>query len=670
MEYKDIEAAYQDYFSRYQVNNTRGRDSIQFVNEGEQWDPGAAGQRVIANKETLVFNSTLKLVNRVKSQNRQIDFVIDVFNKNEDDGAKYEAMDLLVKHWFNDKNIQEKLDSAWDKLIDYGYAVAEVNYGYANKDTLNLEPIVEVYEDPSEAFFDIKSLLKSRIDGNFCGRKRKLKGSSLITKYPELFANDTIKKDENVVTDFWERKCGKAWYVKMKTGVWFRQDLLSDDDYQNNVARKIDGTLCRKRGTKDDIYYSRYINSFCVINCRPYPTEDLPLVYHAGLTYWTKNGIRTAPYAWFLQSPQRFINLVKSQLATNLKNSTSAKFLGSNSHVGNDKQEEVLRDINSREGFIALADDPQKIMYLPPTEIPQTMIALSQATGTELDMVAGSMTDSQMSDNAVISGVAIKEITNNIQMANAGLISENIRFIDSICRLYVQMLPKIIVEERDFFVKDDNGQMVKVGVNIRTDTGLIKNDISDIRNDFLFDVRAGATTAMEKEVTIKSLLASYQVNPQMFNATADIFYKNMDTPYAMELARRALAFVDPNIIKLGSGEITQEQFYQMQQQKQVQMMQAAQQQQGANPAEQVAAQAEAAKAAAAQQNADTNSQKLDMQMQNQQTQNQLDAAKLSHEIGSSEVQQNLDAINSQLEAEQKIIDMQRMQNEESNQNAG
>lgn len=670
MDYKDIEKAYQDYQSAYHVNNQRGKDSIQFVDEGDQWEPSAFSNRTLNNKETLVINAVKKYVTRIKSQNRQIDFAIDVFNKNCDDKDKYESFDLLVKHQLNNKEIQEKIDGAWDKLIDFGYSVIEVNYGYTEKNTLNLNPTIQLYEDPSEAFFDITSQLKSRIDGNYCGRVRKLDQKSLIDKYPELVADDRIKKEGNVVVDFWQRKCIKAWYVQLKTGVWYRQDLLNDDDYTNNINRKPDGTPFRKRGTRGDIYYYRYINGFCIIDCRPYPTEDLPLPYHSGLSYWTKNGVRTAPYAWYLQSPQRLVNLAKSQLATNLKNSTSAKYLGQNTHIANDKQAEILRDINSREGFIPLADDPQKIMYIAPTELSQTILALSQSSSAELDTVAGAMNDAQMSDNAVISGVAIKEITNNIQMVNAGLISEHIRFIDSVCRLIVQMLPEIITEERDFFVKDDNGQMKKIGVNIKTGTELIKNDISSIRNDFLFEVKAGATTVMEKEITVKSLLASYQINPQMFNATADIFYKNMDTPYSMELSRRALAFVDPDIIKLGNGELTQEQFHQAQQQNQMQMMKSSQQNPPVNPAEQMAAQAEMQKAAAAIQNAQTNQAKAQAQIQQAQDKATLDSVQAAHSMGIKNAQQQLNEVNTDLEATQKMIDIQRLGkegNEDTNQ---
>lgn len=664
----DVEKLYSDYSSAYSEYNRRGFETISFVEDSDQWESGVQNGRSIKNKETLVFNQVKKYVNRIKSQNREIEFAINVIQKEDaiyvfdesGDGNKsvsnFNSFDKLVSHWFSEKNISEKLTQAFDKCIDFGYSVLEVSWDYENDETFNRIPSLIVYDDPTEAFFDCHATLKSKIDGNYCGRRRILDDKTIYSMYPDA---EGIKKS-NVMIDFWRREKENADFVLLSTGVYKRKDLLTDGELENEAIRDSLGKLVTKKGLKSCIYFYRFINKLCVEEKVPYPTEDLPLVYHSGLTYWHKKGLATAPYAWYLIDAQRFVNLTKSQIATNLKNSTGTKWFFSPSHVTNDKIKEAIKNINAYEGALSLGDEPQKVMIVPPTELPTSMLSLSQQANAEIDSIGGSMLEAQMSDNAVVSGLALKTITSNIQIANAGLISEQISFIDSVCRILVQMIPKIITEERVFFVKNENGKLDKIGVNIMTQTGLVKNDIKAIRNGFVFDVTAGATTDIEKENTIKSLMTAYQINPQIFNATADIFFRSLPIKEANELADRAMAFVDPLIVKLGNGEITPEEFQQIQAQNQMQM---AQQMQGGmqeTPSQQMLAQAEMQKAQADIQNAQTNAIRANQQAESQNIKNNLDAMKVYGQIGEKRNQERIDAVNAQLDATQKMIDIGRL----------
>jgi hypothetical protein len=227
MKYDDILKAWTDYSSKYQNNNKRGEEAIAFVYENEQWDGGTKASRTSANKETLVFNAVRKYCEQVKNQNRQIEFAINVYQCDEDNTSRFKAFDKLIKHWYYEQHVQEKIDTAFDKLIDYGYAVAEVNYYYEDKYTLNKKPFVYVYDNPSEAFFDTSCQLKSRIDGNYCGRRRSLTKYELIEKYGNVLGADAIKDHDNIVIDFWEREQSNAYYVKLKTGVFLSPRFIN-----------------------------------------------------------------------------------------------------------------------------------------------------------------------------------------------------------------------------------------------------------------------------------------------------------------------------------------------------------------------------------------------------------------------------------------------------------
>jgi hypothetical protein len=674
LNYDDVRKAYQDYASQYRINNQRGKDCIQFALDNEQWDPQAISLRAMKNKETIVHNNVVKYLNKIKSQRRQIDYQFDVFQTIDNNTqGEYQSFDMLMKHWFTERNVQEKMEASFDKCVDYGYAVAEVNYAHIDKYTLNLDPVITIYDNPSEAFFDLKCQLKSRIDGNFCGRRRMLNKRDLLATYPQHI--DALKDKHNEVIDFWHREQEKAWFVQLQSGIWHRQDLLGDDDFSinpktgsSNVKRKPDGTLIRRRGTKDSIYYYRFVNEKAVIDRRPYPTEDLPLVYHAGLSYWTDEGVRTYPYVFYLKDPQRYLNLIKSQVATNLKNATATKYFWSPEHITNDKQKDELRDINMLEGSVVLGADPRTGLIVPPTEIPASLINLSASAFKDLETVSGAMSEAQASDNAIVSGVALKEITNNIQMINAGLISEDVRFQDSICRLLVQMLPNLYTEERVFYVKNQNGQMQKVGINLNTGSKIV-NDIKNLRNKFIYEVKAGPTTVMQRETTLKSLMEFYKIAPQFAASTGDIFFKNTDTPESAELARRAAATIDPMLIKVGNGDITQDQYQQYLKQQQQQQQQAAQQPQPSDQASMMAAHATMMNAQTnqmkAQSDAQLNAAKLQLDAQNNEQKNSIQSAKVLSDAGDNLNSHQIDEMRLHLESIQKIIDVARLHKEAS-----
>jgi hypothetical protein len=652
--FKTVEKKAKEYWALMSKSNQRGKKSINFVRNNAQWDSDSAAKRYIQQKETMTFNNIVKYLNRLKAQSRQLNFDVDVYQASTNtDSNNYESYDVLVRHWFKDKSIKEKFEYAFDKCVDFGYAVAEINYGRKDNYTLNLDPEIIIYKDPSEAFFDKNAELTSKIDGNFCGRKRVITGNELTKKYPKF---KKIKKRNNILYDFWFRSEKKEWYVLLTSGIWYRQDLLSEMDYETIVERKADGTIIKKRGEKNSIIFHRYINGELVKN-QDYPLEDLPLVRHGGFTYWTPDGEQSYPFSFYMEDPQKLINLTKSQVANNLKNSTATKYILNNEMITNEQILKDLTNINAKEGAFAVGGNPRDILVIPPTELSVSILNLSSMVEKDLESVAGTAIDNQMSDSAIISGKAIRELTNSIQMINIGLISEHILFIDTIYRLLTQMLPKIWIEQRTFFIKDDSGEVKEIGINILTDSGVIKNNIQDLKNNFMYEVNIGASTDMQKEMTTKTLLTIAGTSPQLFNNMADLFFKNVDIPDSQKMARRARAFIDPMVVKYGDFDITEEEFHQYRQQ------QAANASKGVDPNAQsaaIAAEAENKKAQADMINATTRQVQTQADIENKQQKIILDKAELEQKMNSSQVDTTLKILEREQDQEQKQIDIDRL----------
>lgn len=579
--YKGIIKKSEKWQSLYSNNNDRGASTIAFTTSNQQWSSGITGRRADKGKETLVLNNAIKYENRAKNQLRQIDFNMEIAPMHSGYAVEaYNAFKLFIKHVFNSGEQQRKYYEMGAKAISYGYSVAQVRFDREDNKTLNLIPKVKVLDNPSVAFFDPQAESSTKIDGKYCGiHLRGVPKETIKLLYP-----DAACLDDNELIDYWYRVREKAVFVELTTGVKKNVDFLTDAEEDMQLRDKL-GLPVTCNEWVDKIFYCRYVNKEKVEGPEEYPTDDLPLVYDPSLTFWTPGGYETYPYTYYLRDAQRLHNLVASQLATILKNATASKWFFRPNHIQNETQKDEFKKINELEGGFMIGEDT--VMPVPhkvaPDELPQSMLAFTAQTAQEMEAISGAMMELQPSDNVVVSGEAIKQISHNIQIMNSGLIATHVDVINDICKLQKQMMVRICLEERLLCLKDDAGRMQSIVINKRTDTDLIINDIRTIENDFYYEVKAGPNTAMQKENALKSLETIYQFYPQAAQLTADIFARSLDTPDSEEIARRLQAGMDQDLISYGAGQMTYDEFKknkmqqaQQAQQMQMQMMQAQQ----------------------------------------------------------------------------------------------
>lgn len=675
LKFSEITKKIDAWNTSYRENSSRGEDSISFTTQGSQWDDGIVAARMSANKETLVLNNSIKYLNRAINQLRQIEFVMDITPTDTPESPEqikeYNAFKLLFRHLYNNPKQQGKYFEACSKALSYGYSVIEVRFDRENDRTLNMMPTVKIIGDPSTCFFDLNAKNPCKFDGDFCGYKLKVSKEDIEVMHPSL-VNKGFVREDNEYIKYWYRKRIKVNYVQLTTGIYKRFDLMTESD-KLLIARGKDSLPIVKTDYTCEVWLQCYCNGEKI--CKPikYPTDDLPLVYNHSMTSWTPKGMVTHPYTYYMQDAQKLHNFVMSQLATTVKNSTSAKYWFRPDHIQNETTKDDAKNINKIEGGIAIGHDkevpfPQKVA---PDEVPQTLIALSQQSNQELESIAGSAFEMQQSDGVVVSGRALQEITHNIQMMNSGIVASNIEFINIICMLQMQMLPRIVTEERLLCVKDEGGKMVNVMINQVVSDGVIINNIKDIQDRFYYEIKASPTTYMQKDTTLKAMQVAFQVAPQLFGVLGDIYFKCIDSPYSGDMVRRLQAAMDQDILALSNGEISEEEFRQRQAQKQQQAQQ--QQQQQVQAIQQQHAQAmtdmsaaEQSKADAAQKQADNAEQKNQIDAINNQVSNAIKMYTAEQNAGQAQQALDLKKIHDSLEHTRNMIDLMTVQKGNAN----
>jgi hypothetical protein len=669
VKYERIEKQYDGWLSYYAENKARGEGAIDFVIAGNQWQGEIAAKRSASNKESLTFNLSIKHLRRAHTQMGEIEFNLDLSPTNDkynDNITEQAAFRLLLDSILLNNDVLDKLNMAGKKCLNYGMSFCEVNFGYEDARTANLEPKLIVHKDPSIAFWDKNAMHPTRVDGRFAGFCRTLTARELIEKYPALKKANWLKRKDNKVFDYWWREGTNADFVTLTTGVQKRIDLLSADDEEMVQKDEMGQTEITTRRV-EEIYYQRICKDKVLEQPRRFPTDDLPIVYHPGLTDWhpTKGDI-TMPYCEHLEGAQKLHNYLMSQVATQAKNCNGDVWIFQPGHVTTQTHRDNAANINQREGGVTFGGDTSTIRREQAAQISQSLIEMSQVSKQELDEINGAMVDTQNAQQTVIAASALDKITHNMEAINMYFMEGHIIFVNQIGKLYRQMIPNLYTQERTLMVKKKDGTGQAVVINQDAGTGELVNNIKDINNNFHYEIHAGPSSTMQKENTVKYLMETYQIDPTMFKATAHIFFRNLQTKDSGELARIAMAMGDENLIKYSQGEISLDDYKALKEKAMQQQMQQQQQMSQMDPQVQSAnaiAAAEHRKASADEFNAQTKRMQILNDAQQKQNEFKLKVVDTLLNDGLQNRQQDLSELAHQMDQNQQVIDAMRSQQE-------
>lgn len=676
-EYKDVDKQSNDWYSTYEQNNLRGAESIRFSACGDQWRSDTLTDRGYSNKESLVFNTTLKFLKNFKSQIRQIEFSIGLWARMDDaDVAQTNTFRLLLDHLVLAKQFVDRMSDAFDKAADYGYSFLELNYDYDSDETLCLSPVIRFHENPSIAFWDKNAKSPFKTDGRFCGIRQKTSKQDFLSKYPE-YKNDCpwLKDQENDFIRYWYMLKEPADFMLLKGGVYKREDLITEDD---ELAEDIDvqdeksglyRQKLKKKGYKKCVYYMQYCNEHPLGKPKEFPCDRLPLVYHPGFKVWTEDGEETYPFTYSLQGVQQLLNYTHSQLATTIKNITGDKWIFAPEHLSTDKAVEYAKNINTHSGAMEFPQtaDGVPIRREQPGDVPYALMEYTQSIGNMANDISGAFFNPQNTENVVVSGKALDKITQSMNVIQIGPISWQVGFVNECAAGIKSMVPKLYTEERLIIARKKDSTSQPIVINKPNGTGGLINNIKDLSNNYVYELTSNATATMVKENTLKYLQMMYSIEPKLFELTGDIFARNLDIPDAQELELRIKANMDPMLIKFSDGEVTIQEYQQykaknsqMQQQQQMLLMQEQQAKtsklQNEAQAVSMRAQGDMQKAQAVMQDSNTKSQIAMTNASLQQANTQISAQKVMGEQQQRATQQALDETHMQYEREKTMLE--------------
>ena len=284
------------------------------------------------------------------------------------------------------------------------------------------------------------------------------------------------------------------------------------------------------------------------------------------LKYGAFRKTKTIPFIYNLVDAQSFTNYVGSAIVGRLKKLGGTKVIVTDQMI--EGKENFWSDFNRRSGVLQVNESDEGLMQQPmmltPDQLDANLLNAFQMSMQVMDQLAGINPAQQGQQQQVTTNAGLhRQIMQGNILQNV-ILSNHLRAINETGRILKQMIPEVIIEERDI------GQGLSVNQKTPNHTPSspeIRNDIRELFFQFDFSIDYGASSDAEKASNLVAIKEIISTNPNIAPYFADEFATNLNTANSDKLKRRMEALMPPGIQEVGEGLMSVEEYRQMQQQQ-------------------------------------------------------------------------------------------------------
>lgn len=564
---KEIDGFHSEWRSFYQENDDRGENCVNY-SYGEQWDSTVVQDRALRGEESLIFNLASKHLLRVKGEASKLDLSLAIKGTNLDPKLLREGRHVLDRLVLCNDHLSA-FETALNQVYDYGYGALLVSTKRCCSESPNEEPHLSVIKDSRKVFFDPNCEDDFKTEGRYCGIKYTVPKKELLFKDKKKQDSVSLKSSETSdVIDFWYREpFEEQWFFTMN-GEW-----VKDYDGRYEVKKKI---------INHRVKFLRIVDGAVTEGPLDYYTSSkLPIVYWKGLEGTLRFGgqrrVKTLPFIYNLLDSQSFTNYVGSALVGRLKKLGGTKVILTDQMI--EGKENFWSDFNRATGVLQVNENDMGQMQAPvilnAETIDANLLNALQMSLQLMDQLAGINAAQQGEQQGVATNMGLhRQIMQGNILQNV-ILSNHLRAINEVGRVLREMIPNVIIEQRDL------GEGLTVnskGKNHTPSSPEVRNDIRDLFNNVNFSIEYGASSEAEKSANLMAIKEIISTNPSIAPYFADEFAQNLNTANSDKLSRRMEALMPPGIRDVGEGILSIEEYQEMMKKQQEEAQQSQQQQ--------------------------------------------------------------------------------------------
>lgn len=594
-------AAFQIDYDYWQSEYQRA-ESDQDFSLGDQWPAKIRSDREQDGRPCLTENridvSCIQVINDIR-QTRPAINVLPCDDKADIEVAR--VLKGLIRNTEQQSNANNAYDQAVECSVRGGYGFIRVNLDYVNEMSFEQKPCIEAITNPFSVLMD-SGILK--LDGSDAKRafvftdmpkeefEELYPDAAPVSFDPNLEQKHWYSRGDNVVrvAEYYYKEDEEITIVKTPAGVMKK-------DIAEKLYPGLIGQFPTRTTTETKIKWCKF-NAQEILEKTEWIGKYIPIIPVFGKVVWTEGRRKSFSLTYQGRDPQIRYNFHITALTEYTALQPKAPWIAYDEQLTPQQVSQfTLSNIKNFPILFAkmMYDKAGNLLPLPQRAPPPTG---SPAMAQEALMAqAGIQATLGIHDPSLgkregdQSGRAIMALQREGDNATFHFVDNLGTSIRHVGRILIDLYPRLLTEATIARILGDDGEADMVplnqpvqkqgkkfvplpqGVTQENPTGSYMLDLNAGQYDVV--VTIGPSFATRRQEMQQNMLELYKMNPSMFQATADIYFRNSDFEGAQELAERAKKMVPPEL-----REETPEQAQLMQaQQKMMQMGQALEQMQ-------------------------------------------------------------------------------------------
>jgi len=537
------------------MNRQEALEDLKFASGGDQWPVDLQNSRNLESRPVLTINKLDGYCRQVTNQQRQQRPRIKVHATNtSEDAAEAEVIQGLIRHIEVNSNADNAYDNAYNYAVRMGWGYLRVDHRYIREDSFDQEIFIDPIDNPFTVYMDPNSIAVDGSDQERCLITTMMPKKIFKELYPDADETSFTPRGTGDTQSEWitreDIRVAEYWYTVREPATLYQ---LSDGstrfaegkDFFERMEMAGLFVVNERKSVKKTIKWKK-LTAIEVLEERDWPGYYIPIIPVYGRHVVIGDKRKKFGMVRHAKDAQRMYNFWVTSLTESVALAPKAKWIMAEGQdegheldwaAANIKSMATLRykqtDIDGNP-----APPPQRLQPEPP---PAGVMAAAQEINNDMATIIGIYDPSQQLPGNM-SGKALNGQQMQVDLTNFDLYDNLTKSIAYVGKVILDLIPKIYDTERMMRIIGDDGKPELLTINERTAVGRVKNDVTVGRYDVVMETGPGYNS--KRQEAVEAMMPLLQGNEQLFNAAADLVFRNMDFPGAEVIADR-LAALNP-----------------------------------------------------------------------------------------------------------------------------
>ena len=537
------------------MNRQEALEDLKFASGGDQWPVDLQNSRNLESRPVLTINKLDGYCRQVTNQQRQQRPRIKVHATNtQEDAAEAKVVQGIIRHIEVNSNADNAYDNAYNYAVRMGWGYWRVDHRYVRDDSFDQEIFIDPIDNPFTVYLDPNSIAVDGSDQERCLITTMMPKTTFRELYPDVDETSFLSRGTGDTQSEWITKedirVAEYWYTVREPATLYQ---LSDGstrfaegkDFFDRIERAGLFVVNERKSIKRTIKWKK-LTAIAVLEERDWPGYYIPIVPVYGRHVVIGDKRKKFGMVRHAKDAQRMYNFWVTSLTESVALAPKAKWIMAEGQdegheldwaAANIKSMATLRykqtDIDGNP-----APPPIRLQPEPP---PAGVMAAAQEINSDMATIIGIYDPSQQLPGNM-SGKALNGQQMQVDLTNFDLYDNLTKSIAYTGKVILDLIPKIYDTERIMRIIGDDGKPDLLTINERDAVGRVKNDVTVGQYDVVMETGPGYNS--KRQEAVEAMMPLLQGNEQLFNAAADLVFRNMDFPGADTIADR-LAAMNP-----------------------------------------------------------------------------------------------------------------------------